>query len=358
MALQDLHRHLGATLAPDGIPLHYGDQKAEFHAALHAAALMERSHEGRLELSGRDRLSLLQRISTNDVLALSLGEGRPTIFTNPNARIIDRITVYHRGDTVLALTEPGRGEAVRVYLQRNIFFNDDARLTDLTPATRQFALHGPRAVAVFDALKLPVLEPMHGVEFNVGGAPVFVARNKPISGDHYILVVANAHAETVWSTLLAVGASAGLVPAGSLTYNALRIRAGRPGVGRELSAEYLPLEVGLWDEVNFRKGCYTGQEIIARMESRNRLARTIVSLRLEGWVEAPASLTHEGREVGTLTSSVTTPDGDILGIGIVKVAAAQPGVALAAGAAGVPATITLLPGVQPPMISAAQPAAE
>ena len=58
------------------------------------------------------------------------------------------------------------------------------------------------------------------------------------------------------------------IPAGSLTYNVLRIRAGRPGVGHELSTDYIPLELGLWDEVSFTKGCYTGQEIIARMESR------------------------------------------------------------------------------------------
>src|SRR5690606_27230476 len=111
-------------------------------------------------------------------------------------------------------------------------------------------------------------------------------------------------ADRVWTALLAAGADHGLQPAGSLTYNVLRIRAGRPGVGRELSADYLPLEVGLWDEISFNKGCYTGQEIIARMESRSRLAKTIVTLALDALVEAPAPISIDEREVGTLTSSV------------------------------------------------------
>src|SRR6185295_4976010 len=104
----------------------------------------------------------------------------------------------------------------------------------------------------------------------------------------------------VWAELLTLG----LIPAGSLTYNRLRIRAGRPGVGHELTQDYIPLELGLWDEVSFTKGCYTGQEIIARMESRGRLAKTIITVNLSAAVDAPAKLVADGHEVGMLTSSV------------------------------------------------------
>ena len=105
---------------------------------------MDRSHEGRFEIAGSDRLDLLHRISTNDLLTLDAGEGRPTLFTNAIARILDRATIYHRGERALVIAEPGRGEALRRYLQRNIFFNDDARLIDLASTTRQFVLHGAR----------------------------------------------------------------------------------------------------------------------------------------------------------------------------------------------------------------------
>ncbi len=103
----DLYQAQGATLANDGIPLHFGDQRREYRAALDAAVLMDRSHEGRFEISGRDRLDLMHRISTNDLLSLSDGAGRPTIFTNPNARILDRALVFNRGDRALVHRRAG-----------------------------------------------------------------------------------------------------------------------------------------------------------------------------------------------------------------------------------------------------------
>ncbi len=144
-----------------------------------------------------------------------------------------------------------------------------------------------------------------------------------------------------------MGQPHGLIAAGSLTYNTLRIRSGRPGIGRELTEDYIPLELGLWDEVSFQKGCYTGQEIIARMESRGRLAKTIVALRLSAMVDAPADLFHDGKRIGTLTSNVSAPDGEVFGIGLVRPSLAHIGQALSV-TNGVTATIRALPGVQPP----------
>lgn len=345
-SLRDLQQQANAVLANDGIPLHFGDQAREYQAALESVVLMDRSHEGRFEVTGRDRLNFLHRISTNDLLKLAAGEVRPTLFTNANARILDRATVIDRGERALLLTEPGRGEALSRYLQRNIFFNDDARLTDLSTSTRQFVLHGANADAVAQQFA-PQLGSLSSAEVSIASVPVVILRDKPVTGTHWRVIVPNEGAAAVWQALLAAGTDHGIVPAGSLTYNVLRIRAGRPGVGRELSTEYLPLEVGLWDEVSFTKGCYTGQEILARMESRGKLAKTIVTLRLAGWVEAPAIINAEGREVGVLSSSVQTPGGEVFGIGVLKVVAAQPGTQVIVGG-DTAAEITALAGAQPP----------
>ncbi|MEO8393479.1 MAG: glycine cleavage system protein T [Chloroflexota bacterium] len=331
-----------AVVAGDGIPLHFGDERGEYHAALEQAVVMDRSHEGRFEIVGNDRLSILHRISTNDLLTLDAGEGLPTLFTNAVARVLDRATVYQRGDRALVISEPGRGEALRRYLQKNIFFNDDARLIDLAGTTRQFVLHGPAADHIGSQFA-PDLATMHSTDVTIAGIPVVILRDKPLSGSHWRIIVPNENAPDLWAALLAHG----LTPAGSLTYNLLRIRAGRPGVGRELSTDYIPLELGLWDEVSFTKGCYTGQEIIARMESRGRLAKTIVTLKLSAEVEAPAKISADGHEVGMLTSSVLTPDGEAIGIGVVKVAQAQPGAILRIGDE-ISAEISGLPGAQPP----------
>ncbi|MEO8606689.1 MAG: glycine cleavage system protein T [Chloroflexota bacterium] len=352
MSLLDTHTSQGAAVAPDGIPLHFGDLKIEYKAALENAVIMDRSHEGRLEARGRDRFNLIHRISTNDVLKMASGEGRPTIFTNATGRIIDRIMLYDRGETALVSTEAGRGNAVLNYLQRQIFFNDEASFMDLASSTHQFVLHGPKADSVVDAWvpgasRLPDL---HGINVTFADAQVFLARRKPVSGAHWAIVVPLEQAEQVWLKILDQGAAFGLKPAGSLTYNALRIRAGRPAAGHELTQDFIPLEAGLWDEVSFTKGCYTGQEIIARMESRSRLAKTMAQMRLTGFIEAPQTLYVDGKPVGTLTSSVQTPDNEILGIGFVKVAVAVPEQTFVVGETSIQAVLTELAGTQPPQL--------
>ncbi|MCC6615823.1 MAG: folate-binding protein YgfZ [Anaerolineae bacterium] len=347
--LLDIHRGQGARLAGDGIPLDYGDQAAEYHAALNAAVLMDRSHEGRLTLVGRDRLALMHRMSTNDLESLAQDMGCATLFTTPNARILDRAQVFNRGDDTLVLTEPGRGPALQTYLPRNIFFNDEVRLADLAGETHQFVLHGLAAGAVLSALDAALADvPLFGAaRITLAETPVYAVRVKPVSGDAWTLIVPRDRAAQVWMALIALGEPHGLHPAGSLTYNTLRIRAGRPAARSELTDAFIPLELGLWDEVSFSKGCYTGQEIIARMESRGRLARTIVRLRLDAAQPAPADLmlATGGRSAGTLTSSVTTPDGEHLGIGVVRMAHAQVGAQFKAGETT--ATVVDLAGVQP-----------
>lgn len=348
--LPELHRSLGAQLAPDGIPLHYGDEAAEYHTALEHAILLDRSHEGRVLLQGADAAALVNRMSTNNLLNIGPGKGAATVFTGPTGRILERVLLYRREDGLLAVTLPGRGAAFRQFLQRHILFNDHVTLQDLTPATQMFSLHGPQADAVMDSLHqgLADLPLLHSRDISIAGKPVFAARQKPLAGGHWLLVTQQEAAPAVYQALLAAGPR----PAGSLTYNLLRIRAGQPGPP-ELNGEYIPLEVGLWDEISFSKGCYTGQEIIARMESRAKLSRTIVRLKMQAFVKAPADVYLAGRAAGRLTSSVLAPDGEVFAIGVVKTQAAQPGSELQIGEGRVPAQVAALAGQQPPYFLAA-----
>jgi folate-binding protein YgfZ len=228
-----------------------------------------------------------------------------------------------------------------MYLQRNIFFGDDVQLKDLMPETKQFDLHGPQAGEVIRraAPEAAVLEEFQGRAAIIARAEVYIVRRKPVSEQRWTIIAPAERAGEIWEALTDAGAR----PAGSLIYNVLRVRAGLPSVGRELSEQFIPLEVGLWDEVSFAKGCYTGQEIIARMESRNRLAKTIVMLQPESAVSVPATIYLEGRQVGQLTSSVTAPDGELFAIGIVKPDFAEVGQRLEIGDPRISAQVKALP---------------
>lgn len=348
MSMQKTHEKHGAKLAPDGIPLQYGDLQAEYEAALAQAILLDRSHEGRLQVFGESRYDLLNRMSTNKLVEMKPGEGRPTIFTNANARIIDRVVAYNRDDHLLLVTEPGRADAVQKLLQRNIFFGDDARLVNITPETHQFALHGPQADDIMTALDpaLAQLAALHSAQLSLAGATLLVARRKAISGSHWAFVVPKADAPEIYEALLDAGKPFGLRPAGSLIYNTLRVRAGRPA-RPELTSDHIPLEVGLWDEVSFDKGCYTGQEIIARMESRGKLAKTIVSLQPERFVQAPAAVYQNGQAIGTMTSSAETPTGEVFALAVLKTRSLQPDEGFAVGDDAIPAHFLGYAGVQP-----------
>lgn len=355
MRLQQLYLSQGAALAGDGIPLHFGDLNAEYDAALKHAVVFDRSHQARIEIVGDDRFEIINRISTNNILNMRPGESRATLFTNPTGRILDRaVAVNWRAESLLLAGGPGRAAALDGYLNKQIFFNDKAWIIDSTPATHQFDLHGPQAGQIIQALisQADNLPPMDGLHADVNGASVFVAQMRPaFAGTFWTVVVSLEDAPSLWQSLVEAGAPYGLKPSGGLVYNVLRIRAGVPGVGRELTTEYIPLEVGLWDEVSFNKGCYTGQEIIARMDSREQLARTIVRLGLSVPAEAPADLFHEGRRAGVMTSSVQAPDGECFAIGVVRTAYIRPGTRLTLAQENGEVQVLELLGVQPAWIT-------
>jgi folate-binding protein YgfZ len=334
--LADLHLAHGASLAPDHIPLHYGDQLREYNAALQAAVLLDRSHEGRISLTEHDALSLVNRLSTNRTDNLTVGTGCATVFTTANARIIERVEVLCRPQDVLLVTHPPRGQLMTEYLRRNIFFNDRVAVANITQQTASFALHGPAAAAIADQLVPGAAEmPLYGsLEARLGQHAVTIARRKPLVGSHWIVICAADAAVEVYTHLLSVGQTQGLTPAGSLVYNVLRIRAGLPSLP-ELNENYIPLELGLWDEVSFHKGCYVGQEIIARMDSRERLAKVLVRLETTTPLAAPSALSSQGQIVGEVTSAVTSPLDEHFAMAVVKIAYSEPGTRLMAGPAEV-----------------------
>lgn len=350
--LANYHRSIGATLADDGIPLHYGDLKAEYQTALNESVLLDRSHEGRIVLTGDDRFELVNRMSTNKMIDMQLHEGRPTIFTNPNARILYRVIAYNRPEGLFIITEPGQGDTIANYLSRNIFYDDKVQLLNIQQQTKHFALHGLTADAIMNEIQVGLgdLPALYSQEIEQGGTTFTIARRKSIVGTHWIIICQQHDAVTVHKHFLDIGKRHGLKPSGSLTYNTLRIRGGRPA-GHELSQDFIPLEVGLWDEVSFSKGCYTGQEIIARMESREQLAKTIVKLELSSFVNAPATIYDKGKSVGTLTSSVESPEGEYFAIAVIKTQVSKAETDLTIGDHRVPATVTGYVGQQPSFIS-------
>lgn len=316
----------GVFVSYDGLELaaHYGDSAAEYRAALEDVALIDSSAAGRMWLRDRDRAALLHRLSTNDIEGLAPGQGTRTVLTNHNGRIIDLLTVHVLQDELLAITSPPQRSAVPALLRKNIFFNDKLRIEEANVNLGQLTLYGPHSETLLDNLTPSDTSnlPLHGIMVDqVGDARAWIARTEPLGGAGYTLYMLAEDMPLIWAALLQAGAR----PLGQATYEVLRVEAGYAAHGRELSLEYIPLETGLHDAVSFTKGCYVGQEIISRMDSRKRLAKQLRGLRLSGLAEAPARLAVAGKEAGDLTSVVQSPRFGPIGLAYVRTAHAEPG---------------------------------
>lgn len=287
-------------------------------AAQTAAIVVDRSNLGLLKFTGETRLDLIHRMSTQDVNPLRSGQGAATVLTSDIGRIIDRLLLYVVDDAVYAVTGENNADNIARYLMRFVFFNDDFHITDLSDETAVLGVYGAQAGSRLSALFGTPVEDLprhHWQEVSWNNRTLTVHRTDPVADDGYLVMCPAADKDAVWQEMVAQG----LVPAGEEAFDYLRIASGLPRFGRELTADYIPLEANLWDDVSFSKGCYIGQEIIARMESRGRLAKKLVRLRPEGWVEPGSEITAGTRKAGTITSIAEGPDG-LRALGYVKTA--------------------------------------
>lgn len=283
------------------------DPARALEVALSAAALVERPDWGRLLGTGPDLLDLLHRLSTADLKGLGPGEGRPAVLTSPKGRIVEAISVHSLGgDGVLILCGPAGAGRALAHVARYTF-SERTGLTDLTGATARFAIVGPGWREAGDAAALPPLPPYGATRVGIEGAEATVVRTDGFDADGLTVVVPAGGADAMRARLAAAAGGA-VLDAG--TAEAWRILSGHPLSGRELTEEHNPLEAGLRDSVSFTKGCYVGQEVVARLNTYGKIARGVVRLEIAGVGDPPppgSRLLHGGREVGAVTSAAAVP---------------------------------------------------
>lgn len=306
-------------------------QWAHIHMINSTTSYMITRPLGVTRIVGRTRLDLIDRMSTQRVKNLRHGQGAATILTTDIGRMIDRLLVYAGEESALALTGEENAPRIVDYMMRYVFFNDEFVMTDETAATAVLALYGTGTAAILHhmgALAAAELPLHHWQPSHIAGVPLTLHRTDPLAGEGYFLLVPPAHLPTVQAAL----AQAGVQQMEEGEFEALRVAAGWPRYGREITADYIPLEANLWADVSFNKGCYIGQEIIARMESRGQIAKRLVRLQAAVPLTQGMELTAAGRTVG----SITTAAGE-QALGYVKTAALRDTIPLFA--AEIPLTV-------------------
>jgi aminomethyltransferase len=321
-----------ATETERAVPADYGDARAEYDAVREGGAgLFDLSARGRLELSGAEAVQFFNGMVTNDVARLADGAWMAAALPNPQGRLLASMRVARLGETFFIDTEPETAQRVRQSLDR-FTLAGDFHVRDLSPETRLLSVQGAGARRVVGAgvgAQAAAVEPGRAAYTTWDGARVLVLRATHTAEDGYDLVCDTGDAERLWGSLRAAGA----LPVGRAALEVLRIEAGVARYGVDGDDTNVVLEVAPAEAVSFTKGCYTGQEIIARIHWRGHVAKRLVGLLLEGAERAaPGSKIvagEEAREVGRVTSSAHSPRlGRAVALGIVKYDFLAPGTEL------------------------------
>ena len=355
--LYEIHHALGATFTEScedwQLVGHFTDPRQEHRTVRQGVGVIDLSHRGRLRLTGNDRAQYLHRIISNDVEGVAVGEGNyATILTN-RGKIIADMKVYVFEDSIGIETNAETTSILYQELDKYLIA-DDVTIEELTERTGAVGVHGPKSAELlqevygFDVGDLPEY---HSVVHEIDGRRIVCVRANETGEVGYNLCTAFESMEWLWDTFLTKGRAFSAEPVGLTALNSLRIEAGIPRYGAELGDSVFPLEAELEGAISFEKGCYIGQEIVARMQYRghpNRLLRGF-EITSDAPPQSGDRLFDGDKEIGWLTSAVVSPTlGKTIGMGYVRVAFTDEGSQVEVQTAGsrVDATVRLLPFYQ------------
>ena len=297
------------------------------------AGLIDRSERGKLALSGPDAKAALNALVTNEIETLEPGTGLYAAVLTPKGKMLGDLRVLDTGDELLLDTERSALQGVFDALRHGLV-GFDAELHKRTLQRGLLSLIGPRSRAVAGAPDLPAAEHANRPARIAGIDVVLAATDAGVD-----VICPGEDTERVGEALLAAGASA----AAEADADVLRVESGRPRYGVDLDDATIPQEGGLNERaVSFTKGCYPGQETVARLFYKGKPNRRLCGLRLSAPVGAGAPLMLGERVVGTLTSSVVSPQFGPIGLALVR-REAELGAELVVGDGEVTAVVVALP---------------
>jgi len=306
--------------------------KAEVACARASFGIHDACRLGILGVSGDDALDFLHRLTTNDFRSVEVGSGRDAVFVTAKGRILHHVLAYRTTSDELLVVNRGPGIAGIAAVLERFHFREKVEFTDRSADLAALLLVGPEARSAAErifGIALGALG-LHAHREIEGGGRGRVARTFPVAGGGYLLLVARAEAPALAERFVGLGAAR----LGAESWEHLRIAEGHPIPGAELTEEHNPLEANLRTAVHFAKGCYVGQEVIARLENYGKVSRCLARLAIGGDdVRASGDLLVDagGRTVGAVTSvSPLAEDGSRPALGYVRSDSAAPGTELVA----------------------------
>lgn len=317
-ALDALHRSLGATMtdfAGWDMPLRYGSERDEHLAVRTKAGLFDLSHMGEIAVTGPQANRLLDHALVGNISSVGVGRARYTMICQENGGILDDLIVYRLGEQeYMVVANASNAQVVLdALMERSAGF--DAEVRDDRDAYALIAVQGPESPGILKSLTdadLDGLKYYAGLPGTVAGVPALIARTGYTGEDGFELFVAPEHAEKLWQALTEAGAPVGLVPCGLSCRDTLRLEAGMPLYGHELTTSLTPFDAGLGRVVKFEKeGDFVGRAALLEAAERagQNPPRILVGLIAEGRrvPRAGYAVVSGGEVIGEVTSGAPSP---------------------------------------------------
>ncbi|MEE3369058.1 MAG: glycine cleavage T C-terminal barrel domain-containing protein [Planctomycetota bacterium] len=302
----------------------------EYQSLTTGAGYINFSDRSRIEISGSDRSNFLHSFCTNDINALTPGTGCEAFLCNPKGKIVGHVAVFCHSDRLVLDTAANQAAALIEHLSRYIIM-EDVQLADCSATQSQVFICGAQAHEVLKRVighDLPQTAWSH-CESRIPEIPAVCYSVPFLRQPGFLLATATEHFEPLVTCLQ----HHGLVNGQQATWEVLRIESGWPQYGTDISEDNLPQEVGRdTTAINFNKGCYLGQETVARIDAVGHVNRRLVQIdcKSPSPVSAQAILTHDERAVGVVTSAGYSPKQQgAIALGYLQQTLAKPGQSLA-----------------------------
>jgi folate-binding protein YgfZ len=336
--LYDEHAKRGAAFMEQAgweAPAHYGDPGAEHLAVRSGVGVMDLSQRGKLRITGEDRVKWLQSVISNDLMPLTPGQGVYSAFLTHKGKILTYFRVYQLGEALMLEDVGEIGDTTFAALRKFLLYGTRAKMENCAESWGLLLISGPQTfelIAGALGVDLSTLTPLTFITHDIEGHPALLIRTEETGEtDIEILMPADGLAQA-WERLWSLGPSLNLKPFGIQALETLRLEAGIPKVGPDLNETIVPPEANLEGKAfSLSKGCYPGQEVVARMDTYGSVRRRLVGLVLEGAVVPPpgAKLFSGEREVGWVSSAARSPTlGKVIAFGFPLRDFTPPGTAL------------------------------
>ncbi|AQA14194.1 MULTISPECIES: glycine cleavage system aminomethyltransferase GcvT [Streptomyces] len=337
-ALDARHRALGATMTDFAgweMPLRYGSERDEHTAVRTRAGLFDLSHMGEISLIGPRAGQALDHALVGRLSALAVGRARYTMICDTEGGILDDLIVYRLGDEEFLVVANAANAQVVLDALTERASGFETAVRDDRDAYALIAVQGPESPGILKRLTdadLDGLKYYAGLPGTVAGVPAMIARTGYTGEDGFELFLAPDDAERVWDALTEAGAPVGLVPCGLSCRDTLRLEAGMPLYGHELTSDTTPFDAGLGRVVKLDKpGDFVGRQALeaASRQADTVSPRTLVGLIAEGRRVPRAGyavVAADGSRIGQVTSGAPSPTlGKPIAMAYVDVEYAKPG---------------------------------